>query len=119
MCSISLHVLQIWLTNDMHTHSVSVRVPDSWCAPCDDLSGSTAAVAATDGSGGFTKEEPGQGERATVVKSVHSEEVAGGRDSLHSGSDVTARMNPFGFSFFLFSFPPAFCFSEQVWIILL
>ena len=25
------------------------------------------------------------------------------------GSDVTARMNPFGFSFFLFSFPPRFC----------
>ena len=66
-----------------------------------------------DGSGDFIEKEPGQEERATVVESVHSEEVAGGRDSLHSGSDITERMNPFGFSFFLFSFPPAFCFSEQ------
>ena len=67
-----------------------------------DLSGSTNAVA--DGSGilsdlvdGFTAASVGfAGGRATAV------------DFVHSGSDVTARMNPFGFSFF-FSLPPAFC----------
>ena len=37
--------------------------------------------------------------------------VEGGRAGVKgSGSDVTARINPFGLSFFLLSFPPAFCF---------
>ena len=51
-------------------------------------------------------------EGALVAGLVDAVEVggAGVMELFLSGSDVTARMNPFGLSFFLFSLPLGFCF---------